>query len=153
MSATTIGFKAILLAEIRAAGDDRARQTTDAILAQVFDTIWSMYSDAGLRNPRLQYLYAKRQVIEFWKSGTWRDVDFTDDVEEALGQMSKNLDLMAKGLGTDIDVLEKALNQAFGPVVGQMTTTTPLAGLVGNPDPNAPQYRGDPRFPGYTRVR
>jgi hypothetical protein len=148
MSATTTGFKTILLAEIRAAGDSRARQTIDAILAEVFDTIWAMYSDAGLRNPRLQYLYAKRQVIEFWKSGSWRDVDFTDDVEEALGQMSKNLDLMAKGLDTDISTLEKVLNQAFGPAVGQMTTTTPLAGLTGQPDPNHPVYRGDPRYRG-----
>lgn len=153
MSATVEGFKAILLAEIRAAGDQKARQTTDAILATVFDTIWGMYSDAGLRNPRLQYLYAKRQVIEFWRSGSWRDVDYTDDVEEALGQMSKNLDLMAKGLDGMIEVLEKALSQALGPVVGQMTTTTPLQGLTGNPDPNAPQYRGDPRYPGYTRIR
>lgn len=146
MSATINGFKVILLAEIRAAGDSRTRQTTDAILAEVFDTIWVMYSDTGLRNPRLQYLYAKRQVIEFWKSGTWRDVDFTDDVEEALGQMSKNLDLMAKGIEGEIGDLEKVLNQAFGPTVGQMSTTTPLAGLTGQPNPNHPAYRGDPRY-------
>ena len=65
MPATPTQLKAILLAEIRAAGDARSRVQADAILAQVFDAIWDTYSAEGLRNPRLQYLYAKRQVIEF----------------------------------------------------------------------------------------
>ena len=148
MSATTNGLKAILLAEVRAAGDSKTRQSTDAILAEVFDTIWDTYSDAGLRNPQLQYLYAKRQVIEFWKSGTWRDVDFDDDVSESLGQMSRNLDLMDKAAAQKLDDLEQALNLVGGPRVGVMTTTATHAALTGQNDPNHPGYRGDPRYRG-----
>lgn len=146
MAATPSGMKAILLAEIRAAGDARSRQHVDAILAQVFDTIWDAYQAEGLRNPRLQYLYAKRQVIEFWKSGVWRDVDFEEEVSESLSDMLANLDKMDKGLSLQIDALERSQSLVSGPVVGQMTAQTPLAGLTGQPNPNHPVYRGDPRY-------
>ena len=146
MPATSTAMKAILLAEIRAAGDSRSRVQADAILAQVFDTIWDTYSAEGLRNPRLQYLYAKRQVIEFWKSGTWRDTDYDDDVSESLGQMSRNLDTMDKGLSGQIEALEAAIGGTSGPCVGVMTTTATHAGLTGQADPNHPVYRGDPRY-------
>lgn len=148
MSATPMGMKAILLAEIRAAGDSRSRQTADAILAQVFDTIWDAYQAEGIRNPRLQYLYAKRQVIEFWRSGVWRDVDFNDDVSESLGQMSRNLDLMDKGLAGQINELETAMGNVSGPRVGMMTTTSTHAKAAGQADPSNPAYRGDPRYRG-----
>ncbi len=148
MSATPTGMKAILLAEIRAAGDERSRSSVDAILAQVFDTVWDTYQAEGIRNPRLQYLYAKRQVIEFWRSGVWRDVDFDDDVSESLGQLSRNLDMMDKGLAGQIEALESAIGHIAGPRTGVMTTTATHAGLAGQPDPNNPGYRGDPRYRG-----
>jgi len=148
MSATVEGFKAILLAEIRAAGDEKTRATTDAILAVVFDTIWESYSDQGRQNPRLQYLYAKCQVIEYWKSETWRDTDYDDDVKESLGQMSRALDLMHKLALQQIEALELALRHVNGPAVGQLTTTSTHAPLTGQADPSHPAYRGDPRYRG-----
>lgn len=146
MPATSDAFKAILLAEIRAAGDARTRATTDAILVEVFDDIWSAFSDAAVRSPQLQYLYAKRQVIAFWKSSVWRDVDYEDDVDESLSQMGKALDMMDKAAEVQITALEAIVLGASGSFVGQMTTKTPLAGVIGQADPNAPIYRGDPRY-------
>lgn len=148
MPATQNGLKTILLAEIRAAGDTKTRQTTDAILSEIFDTVWDTFSASGLRNPQLQYLYTKRQVIEFWRSSVWRDTDYEDDVRESLGQMSRNLDLMAKSTQDDIDALERSLSQSSGGVVGLLATTATHAALTGQADPNHPGYRGDPRYRG-----
>ena len=148
MPATQTGLKILLLAEVRAAGDTRTRQTTDAILVEVFDTLWDTFSDAGLRAPRLQYLYAKRQVIEFWKSSVWRDTDYDDDVSESLGQMSRNLDMMDKAAVVSIAEIEAALNYLSGPRTGVLTTTSTHAALAGQSDPNHPGYRGDPRYRG-----
>lgn len=148
MPATQDNYKALLLAEIRAAGDSRTRETTDAILTEVFDNVWDLFSSQGLRNPRLQYLYAKRQVIEFWKSSVWRDVDYTDDVSESLGQMSRNLDILDKAAAGSINELERALSHVTGPCTGQLTTTSTHPALTGQADPSHPVYRGDPRYRG-----
>lgn len=141
---------ALLQTEVNAAGDARTKKTTDALLLSVLTTIWDMYADKAALHPRLRYLYAKKQVIDYWAASVFRDVDYDEEVKESLGQMSRNLQLIRASVVADIEEIVASLaasQSGGGYATGQLTTATPLAGLTGRPDPNAPEYRGDPRYP------
>ena len=140
----------LIASEIEAAGDATTTATTDKLLEGVLFTIWEMYADKALLHPRLRYLYAKRQVIDFWLSSVWRDVSYTEDVQEALNQQSDHLTDMRKLVHADITQIEADVASSVGAVTGELSTKTPLAGLCGRPDPNNTIYRGDARYRGRT---
>lgn len=145
----------LLKAEIQAAGtgNDKAEAVSDSILEDCLKAIWEMFADKGRRSPRLQYLYASRQTIDFWQKTVWRKVDYDETVKESLGQMSRNLNMIRDAATAEIGELESQLNQASGPAVGQMVQNTALPPLPGQHDPASPYYAGDARqtrrFPYY----
>ncbi len=117
--------KKLLAAEIRAAGRGPAEKLLDEALTESLDDIWEMYSDKGALSPRLQYLYAKRQAIDFWLALHFRDVDVDEVVKESLSQISKNLQAMRDGIDDgkgsgDLPQLESQLQLAGGYAVGDL---------------------------------
>jgi hypothetical protein len=121
----------LLQAEITAAhsgGDDVERILDEKLLA-VLPTIWGLFAAQGAVSDRLQYLYAKRQVIDFWLASSWRDVDADEEVKLKLSDFSKNLQAMrdniddGKGNG-ELPDLEGKLAGVAGVAIGNLTATS-----------------------------
>ena len=137
MALTDDDYKSLIVIEV---GD-----TADHLIQTNIDTFWALYDDlAGLG--RLQYLYAKRKALVTLMGSTWKliQVEIVGDSKYALQQRMTNLQTMLTACDTEISTEAQRGIGAGEVVVGQLTTTAPIASPPGWPDANDPSYAGDP---------
>lgn len=140
---------ALLSTELQGALADGAPSASEvtafeAYLAQV----WEWYEDAGLVHPRLRYLYAKRDAIDYLRAQAVLQTDYQEaDVHENLNQRSLNLQRLRDDVETLLKVLLGQIGGTRGVAVGRLVTTAPVMPTdeIEAPfDPNHSQYRGTP---------
>ena len=118
-------------------------------LADAIPAFWLLYASKGYVSPLVQYLYVRRQAIDFLRGQVVSYVDTT--VEEGgsskLSQWFGNLSTLYEDLGKEIVVAESQAQAGFGIAVGQITAGTAQAPQSGAFFPGDSRYTGDPLKP------
>lgn len=116
------------------------------------------YNDKLSMGPRLQYLYAKRHIVQLILQNVWQNVTWAEaGVQESDGQQSDHMQKLYDSLTAEILLLESRIAANRGGAIGVITATAPI--MPRNafppfstlPDPNGRMYRGDPFVRGFRR--
>ena len=141
MALTTSSYQQFILAEIGDTG----------IVEPWIDTIWLLYADYSVIDPRLQYLYSKLKAIDMLEGAFRESVQFQvqDNLDVYMQQKFDHLATMRKQTRDDIAQTihdQTALLNAGGlsPKVDFLTQTAPIMSPTNAPDANDSYYRGDP---------
>jgi hypothetical protein len=120
------------------------------LLAPFAYTSYQSYADKGRIDPRLQFLYCKRQMIDVLLGHGWQRVTVKmEQTEDDLSDLSKNLQALRTNCQDEIDGFEAQDRASRPPAIGTLTQTSPRLVSPGMADPNSGFYRGDPlnRYP------
>ena len=126
-------------------GDDFGLADAADDLNDALDAFWPLYADKGRFSPRLQYLYAKRDGVDWLRQWIFDKTTFTEaGVQQADTDAFKALADLREDMDKDIATLETQLRAGQGPAVAQMTTTQigPVPPI--GPNPGDTRYLGDP---------
>ena len=137
-------------------GFDR-RQSVEQIIRELGITItpdeigvvyslWDSYADKAVLFPRLQYLYTKRQAVDWLRGGRWQEVTFAQGgVQRSASDRFAHLSAMYDALTGEITVLLSSAQMAQGAVAGQIAAREPVTPCwPGQRDANDPLYSGSP---------
>jgi hypothetical protein len=138
--------------------------TDSGFLAASIAAIWALYADKAQSGPRLQFLYAKREAID-WLLGQPEYANAVDVLTQgglSVKQSQKVATLQAKREETQKEIVRLELSLR-GTRTGAITTldaVTPQAPPAGLPvpvssvpDANDSRFRGDPYQPISTAER
>jgi hypothetical protein len=112
----------------------------------ILPSVWQLYQDKAVQEPRLQYLYAKRALLAAIIQHQWEDVHFHEaEAEENDEQRTTNLQQSWKNVDAEITASEKRLRANRSGIVGAMLqTATIMPDNICEWNPNGRVFRGDP---------
>lgn len=138
------------------AGGDRSETAIDAKIKAQIPYFQLLHADKrALGGVKLHMLYVKLEIVGFWMSSVWRDVDYTEDIQESKNQFTAHLEKIQASLESDIMTLEKSRAVSGGVRTGTITPTPTMPVPVPprtRIDPSDPRYGGDAR-PGFDPFR
>lgn len=116
-------------------------------LVQLAHVMWDTFASRGVINPRLQYLYAKRALIDVRMAEEQASVDVTATGDVAITQSQRfdHLSEIRIHVSHEIERIENRSRAARVPHAGALTTTAPTSPpYVDSADRNDPRYTGNP---------
>ena len=138
MASLDAAYRTTLIAEV---GDP------NGTIAQLAHVMWDTFASRGVVNPRLQYLYAKRALIDVRMAEEQAAVDInaTGDVQITQSQRFDHLQEMRAHVSHELERIENRARSARPPRSGALTTTAPTSPpYVDSADRNDPRYTGNP---------
>src|SRR5579863_10191331 len=89
--------------------------------------VWQLYQDKAVQEPRLQYLYAKRELLNILIQHHWEDVHFEEaGVTEEDQQITINLQQSVKNCTEEILASEKRIRANRPGVVASLLRRAPI---------------------------
>ncbi len=113
--------------------------------------LFDMYQEKARQASKLRYWYVTRHLVDHLRKTKYTDSVSTTQgpVQYRLRERIESLENMRADAQSEIDKLEKQARASRPGASGQMTAAAPREVTCG-PDPNAPQYRGDPLTRSYS---
>lgn len=104
---------------------------------------WDMNARYAAVAPLLQYLYTKRQALDFLLGGVAQDVDWTEDASQKDSQLTDHYAALRQAVQSEIDQLQSRAAAMRPPAVGQLSAPQ-NSKYPACPNRNDPVYRGSP---------
>lgn len=138
MAVTADSWQRAILQEIGAYLGDH-----DCGLRRRITDIWELWEGKGETSLHLQYLYAKRQAIDYLLGSLRTQIDTElGPLKKRCKQIFDNLLELRKLITADI--AEEDEHSGGTLAIGELTTTSPIMPEEGHLDPHSRYYRGDP---------